>query len=114
MHDYFTGPLAELRAAHQDALTRFREECAPEVGPTVTCRGITISTPTRVPVDPAAYWAAAWRNLKSAATKAMANIRKSFTALADAFGSIGKTMREAQNTTQNDYVLTADSNGDTP
>lgn len=44
-----------LRAELAAALTRFREECAPLVGPEVTARGVTVVPARRVPVDPWAY-----------------------------------------------------------
>lgn len=44
-----------LRAELTAALTRFREECAPLVGPEVTVRGVTVVPARRVPVAPWAY-----------------------------------------------------------
>lgn len=44
-----------LRAELAAALTRFRKECAPLVGPEVTVRGVTVVPARRVPVDPWAY-----------------------------------------------------------
>ena len=44
-----------LRAELAAALTRFREECAPLVGPEVTARGVTVVPARRVPVAPWAY-----------------------------------------------------------
>lgn len=53
--DLFTEPLGELRSELRKGLDRFRAECAPRVGPEVTCRGVVVSNPVMVPVDPTAY-----------------------------------------------------------
>ena len=53
--DFFSEPLDELRAELRNGLERFRAECAPRVGPQVTCRGAVVSESVVVPVDPPVY-----------------------------------------------------------
>lgn len=80
--DFFSEPLEELRAELRGGLDRFRAECAPRVGPEVTRRGLVVSGPVRVPVDPHAYL----RHRFDLAAKACGCVFRAFGAALESLG----------------------------
>ena len=81
-----------LRAELAAALTRFREECAPLVGPEVTARGATVVPARRVPVAP---WAYQLRIMREGFDQVKSQV-------AGAWGTLATTMSQAM-----DQVLQA-------
>lgn len=86
--DLFAGPLDELRAELRKGVDEFRAECAPRVGPQVTRRGVVVSEPVIVPVDPTAYL----RHHFDLAAKACQHALRRVGA---AFESFGRSLRNA-------------------
>lgn len=86
--DLFSEPLEELRAELRNGLDRFRAECAPRVGPEVTCRGEVVSEPRRVPVDPTAYL----RHQLDLAAEACKHVLRG---VGEAVESVGRSFRNA-------------------
>lgn len=86
--DLFAGPLDELRAELRKGVDEFRAECAPKVGPEVTCRGAVVSEPTRVPVDPTAYL----RHHLDLAAEACKHVLRG---VGEAFETVGRSLRNA-------------------
>lgn len=84
----FSEPLEELRAELRGGLDRFRAECAPRVGPQVTCRGEVVSEPVIVPVDPPAYLRYRFDQVTEALKLASREIGAKFE-------SFGRTLRNA-------------------
>lgn len=87
--DAWDDALLVLRADLAGALAVFREQCAPVVGPEVTCRGVVVCSPRSVPVDPRArvrYSArlvsARWREVALEVQESMSRVREAFAHLA--------------------------------
>lgn len=105
--DEWAAALAELRAELAWSLTEFREQCAPVVGPEVTRRGVVVSRPRQVPVDPrgrqryaARNMSAQWRRAAAAVGEAMGQIRASFAPVLDALARVP---------TRDDFALVDDT-----
>lgn len=86
--DLFTESLDELRSELRKGLDRFRAECAPRVGPQVTCRGEVVSEPVAVPVDPYAHLRHRWHLAAEACKRGFRGIR-------EAFEPVRRSLREA-------------------
>lgn len=86
--DFFSEPLDELRAELRNGLDRFRAECAPRVGPEVTCRGEVVAEPVIVPVDPTAYL----RHRLDLAAEACKHVLRG---VGEAVETIGRSFRNA-------------------
>lgn len=86
--DFFSEPLEELRAELRSGLERFRAECAPRVGPQVTCRGAVVSESVVVPVDPPVY-------LRHRFKLAAEACKRGFRKLGAAVESFRRSFREA-------------------
>lgn len=86
--DFFSEPLEELRAELRGGLDRFRAECAPRVGPQVTCRGKVVSKPVAVPVDTYAHLRHRWHLAAEACKRGFRGIR-------EAFEPVRRSLREA-------------------
>ena len=86
--DFFSEPLEELRAELRSGLDRFRTECAPKVGPEVTCRGEVVSKPVVVPVDP-------YAQLRHRFNLAAEACKRGFGEIRAAVESFRRSLREA-------------------
>lgn len=86
--DFFSESLEELRAELRNGLDRFRAECAPRVGPEVTCRGEVVAEPVIVPVDPTAYL----RHRLDLAAEACKHVLRG---VGEAFETVGRSFRNA-------------------